>query len=85
MLSAIPGVREVFSGEAMQDNARYHYTWLVRFCHSALVDSYHQHPAYAAFNTKLLRTVSDKRVTIDFQTMQARAASVMPGTQQAQA
>ncbi len=85
VLSAIPGVREVFSGEAMQDNAKYHYTWLVRFCHPKLVDSYQQHPAYAAFNSKLLRTVSNKRVTIDFQTMQARAASVMPGFQEARA
>ncbi len=85
VLSAIPGVRKVFSGEAMQDNAKYHYTWLVRFCHPALVDSYHQHPDYVAFNAKLFRAASEQRVTIDFQTMQAKAASTVTGIQQARA
>ncbi len=85
VLSAIPGVREVFSGEAMQDNAKYHYTWLVRFCHPVLVDSYHQHPDYVAFNAKLFRAASEQRVTIDFQAVQAKTASAMPSIQQAQA
>jgi len=83
VLSAIAGVREVFSGEAMQDNAKYHYTWLVRFCHPALVDSYHRHPDYVAFNTRLLRATSEQRVTIDFQTLQATAAGAVQGDQQA--
>ncbi len=85
VLSAIAGVREVFSGEAIQDNAKYHYTWLLRFCHPALVDSYHQHPAYVAFNAKLFRAASEQRVTIDFQTVQAKTFSTMSGAQQASA
>ena len=30
VLSTIPGVREVFTGEAVQDAAKYRYTWLMR-------------------------------------------------------
>jgi fructose-bisphosphate aldolase class II len=85
VLSAIPGVREVFAGEAMQDNARYHYTWLVRFCHPALVDSYHRHPDYVAFNARLFRTTSEQRVTIDFQTLQTTVSGGAQGVQQARA
>jgi len=39
VLGAIPGVREVVTGKAVQENARYRYTWLVHFCHPAVIDS----------------------------------------------
>jgi len=85
VLAGIPGVREVFSGEAMQDNAKYHYTWLVRFCHPAVVESYREHPDYAAFNARLFRAAAEQRVTIDFQTIQAKNFNNLPGVQQARA
>jgi len=67
VLSAIPGVREVYSGEAVQADAPYRYTWLIRFCHPAVIDSYREHPAHVAFADNLFRPVAGKRISIDFQ------------------
>ena len=69
ILSAIPGVREVFTGEAVQKDAKYRYTWLVRFCHPAVIDSYREHPDHAAFADKLFRPVAGERISIDYQTI----------------
>jgi fructose-bisphosphate aldolase class II len=67
VLSAIPGVREVFTGEAVQDDAKYHHTWLVRFCHPAVIDSYREHPDHVSFADKLFRPVAGERISIDYQ------------------
>lgn len=70
VLSAIPGVRAVFTGEAVQTDASYRYTWLVRFCHPAVIDSYREHPAHIAFADNLFRPVAGKRISIDFQSVE---------------
>jgi len=67
VLPAIPGVRGVFTGEAMQDDAKYRYTWLVRFCHPAVIDSYREHPDHVTFADKLFRPVAGERISIDYQ------------------
>ncbi len=61
VLGAIPGVREVMTGEAIQEKAKYRYTWLVRFCHPAVIDSYREHPDHVAFSDKLFRPVAGGR------------------------
>ena len=66
VLSAIPGVREVFTGEAVQDDEKYRHTWLVRFCHPAVIDSYREHPAHVTFADKLFRPVAGERISIDY-------------------
>ena len=70
VLSAIPGVREVVTGRAVQEKAKYRYTWLVRFCHPAVIDSYREHPEHVAFADKLFRPVAGERISIDFQTVE---------------
>ena len=49
ILSSIPGVLEVVTGRAIQHDAMYRYTWLIRFCHSAVIESYRTHPEHVAF------------------------------------
>ena len=66
VLGAIPGVREVMTGKAVLENAKYHYAWLVRFCHPAVIDSYREHPDHVAFADKLFRPVAVDRISIDF-------------------
>ena len=66
VLSAIPGVREVFTGEAVQDDAKYRLTWLVRFCHPAVIDSYREHSDHVTFADKLFRPVAGERISIDY-------------------
>ena len=70
VLAAISGVREVFTGEAVKDDAKYRYTWLVRFCHPAVIDSYRAHPAYVAFADKRFRPVAGERISIDYQALE---------------
>ncbi|MEJ2060487.1 MAG: class II fructose-bisphosphate aldolase family protein [Gammaproteobacteria bacterium] len=55
ILSTIPGVREVGSGKVMRDDGLCRYSWLVRFCHTAAVASYREHPDYVSFVSQRLR------------------------------
>lgn len=66
VLGRIPGVREVFTGDAVQEEARYRHTWLVRFCHPAVIDSYREHPDHVAFADGWFRPVAGDRVSIDY-------------------
>jgi len=70
VLSTIPGVRRVFTGEAMKDRATYRYSWLVRFTSREVIDSYREHPAHKAFANHLFRPHAGERISIDFQETQ---------------
>lgn len=69
VLSSIPGVLEVVTGQAVKSDADYRYTWLVRFCHPAVIDSYRDHPLHAAFADNQFRPVAGGRISIDYQTI----------------
>jgi len=69
LLGSIPGVRDVFTGEALQKDAKYQYTCLLRLCHPAVVDHYQQSPIYRDFVNRLLRPAAGSCVNIDFQTL----------------
>ncbi len=66
VLSSIPGVREVITGRAVKQDAKYRYTWLVRFCHPAVIDSYRDHPSHVAFADQYFRPVAGDRISIDY-------------------
>ena len=67
VLARIPGVREVTTGTAIKKDADYRFTWLVRFCHPAVIDSYRDHPLHVDFADNHFRPVADKRISIDYQ------------------
>lgn len=67
LLSTIPGVQRVDIGQAILSNAQYRYTWLVRFCHPKVIDSYRDHPVHVAFANELFRPVASDRISIDYQ------------------
>jgi fructose-bisphosphate aldolase class II len=67
VLSAIPGVRNVFTGAAVKDSAGYRYCWLVRFAHPSVIESYRQHPDHVAFADKLYRPLVSGSISIDYQ------------------
>jgi len=67
VLAAIPGVREVFAGEAIKTDAGYRYCWNVMFCHPAVIDSYREHPAHVSFADTRFRPVAGDRISIDYQ------------------
>ena len=66
VLSRIPGVRRVFTGTAIQTDAAYRYSWVIRFCHPAVIDSYRDHPDHAAFADRWFRPVAEDRITTDY-------------------
>jgi fructose-bisphosphate aldolase, class II len=68
VLSAIPGVREVFTGNAVQDNANYRHCWVVRFTDRSVIDSYRDHPDHQHFATTHFRPYAGGRVSIDYET-----------------
>ena len=70
VLSPIPGVREVFTGEAVREDAAYRYSWLIRFCHPAVIDSYREHPDHKAFADNIFRPVAGDRVSIDYRAVE---------------
>ncbi|MCU7843338.1 MAG: ketose-bisphosphate aldolase [Candidatus Thiodiazotropha sp. (ex Monitilora ramsayi)] len=70
VLSQIPGVRAVFTGDAVQQGAQYRFSWLVRFCHSAVIDSYRDHPDHIAFADNLFRPIAGDRISIDYRAVE---------------
>lgn len=55
VLGAIPGVRAVSAGAALRRDGVCRYSWRVRFCHSAAVESYREHPDYVEFAARQSR------------------------------
>ena len=70
VLSAIPGVREVVTGRAVSEDAPYRYSWLIRFCHRAVIEHYRAHPDHVAFADGWFRPVAADRITIDFECLE---------------
>ncbi|MEJ2388561.1 MAG: ketose-bisphosphate aldolase [Chromatiaceae bacterium] len=69
VLGAIPGVREVVTGEAVAEGAAYRYCWNVRFCHPAVIDSYRDHPHHLRFADTVFRPAAADRLSIDFRVL----------------
>jgi fructose-bisphosphate aldolase class II len=66
VLARIPGVRRVFTGDAVQEGAAYRHCWVVRFSDPGVIDSYREHPAHQAFADQRFRPHAGGRVSIDY-------------------
>jgi fructose-bisphosphate aldolase, class II len=66
VLGTIPGVRRVFTGDAVTTDAKYRHCWLVRFASEAVIANYRDHPAHRAFADSHFRPVAGDRVSIDY-------------------
>lgn len=66
LLSTIPGVRRVDIGYSVLAEAKFKFTWLVRFCHENVIASYRDHPVHVAFANDLFRPVAADRISIDY-------------------
>ena len=67
VLGSIPGVRRVFTGHAVQDNAAYRHCWVVRFAGRPVIDSYRDHPDHGHFADSRFRPYAGARLSIDFE------------------
>ena len=67
ILSQIPGVREVFTGEAMKENSKYSFCWSVRFTHKAALESFREHEGFDTFLKNQLSANASDLTCIDYQ------------------
>lgn len=67
VLSSIPGVTEVFTGHAVQQDAGYQHCWVVRFTDRSVIDSYKYHPDHQRFADERFRPFAGGRVSIDYE------------------
>lgn len=67
VLADIPGVRRVFTGHAVQDDAEYRHCWVIRFAARPVIDSYRDHPDHRRFADQRFRPFAGGRVSIDFE------------------
>ncbi len=67
ILSQIPGVREVFTGEAMEEKNKYQFCWSVRFTHKDALDSFREHQGFDSFLKKQFNPNVRDLISIDYQ------------------
>lgn len=80
ILSRIPGVRRVFTGNAVTDHAKFQHCWLVRFASAEVVASYRDHPDHVAFANEKFRPMADDRISIDYVAVESMAEAVSEPT-----
>jgi fructose-bisphosphate aldolase class II len=81
VLATIPGVRQVFAGQALNGSGQYRYCWRVQFASAAVVDSYRDHPVHVHYADSYFRPNAGDRVTVDFAPLvTARSEHDRPGT-----
>ena len=66
-LAKIPGVRAVIAGKSINDNSKYAYTWLIRFCSREVVEYYKEHPVHKSFADHYFRPSARDRITSDYE------------------
>lgn len=66
VLARIPGVRRVFTGDAVTPDAHYRHCWLVRFSGEPVIASYREHPLHKAFADQRFRPLAGDRISIDY-------------------
>ena len=67
VLDRIPGVRATWSGRALKSDASYRWCWLIRFTHTAVIDSYRDHPDHVAYADNHFRPIAGDRISIDYE------------------
>jgi hypothetical protein len=66
LLGSIPGVRDVRTGRAAAENARYRYGWFMRFAAPAVIESFNKHPVHVAFADGHFRPIAKDRLTTNY-------------------
>jgi fructose-bisphosphate aldolase class II len=78
LLSEIPGVRDVFAGQTIQQDAKYQLCWIIRFAHKTVMQHYREHPNHITFNERLFRPYVGTRISIDYEDSTAKTPDINP-------
>ena len=66
-LAKIHGVRAVIAGKSIQEDSRFAYTWLIRFCSSEVVEFYKNHLLHKQYADNFFRPQARERITTDYE------------------
>ena len=67
LLSNIPGVRGVFTGEAIKQDEQYRLCWLVHLANKKAMKNFREHPDYIKFSKNIiLRSHAENLLSIDY-------------------
>ncbi|MDH5393490.1 MAG: class II fructose-bisphosphate aldolase [Gammaproteobacteria bacterium] len=66
LLLQIPGVREVFTSEAVEENSKYRFCWSVRFTHKAALESFRSNNNFDAFLKQQFKPNVSDYISIDY-------------------
>ena len=67
ILSEIPGVRQVFTGNVVQEDGNYRHCWVVLFTDRSVIDSYRVHPDHQHFADTHFRPYAGGRISLDYE------------------
>ena len=66
ILLNIPGVREVFTGEAMEENSKYRFCWSVYFTHKAALESFQSDQKFESFLKQRFKPAVSDSMSINY-------------------
>lgn len=66
-LIAIPGVRNIRAGRAIQSDGKYRYCWLISLSSQSAVEVYRNHPDLLHFSNKVFWPVATDRIELDME------------------
>lgn len=66
VLAEVPGVRQIFAGQAVDPDARFQHAWVVRFVDAGVIPYWRDHPLHTGFADGMFRPLAADRLTIDF-------------------
>ncbi len=66
ILLNIPGVRNVFVGETMQEKTKYRFCWMIHFTHKSALQSFHEHQGFSDFLRKKFTPRVNDLLSVDY-------------------
>jgi fructose-bisphosphate aldolase class II len=70
-MRAIPGVRNIRIGRALQQDGKYQYCWLVTLASESAIEIYQNHQVQQSFSHKLFLSVATDWISQDFSEIEA--------------
>jgi fructose-bisphosphate aldolase class II len=76
-MQAIPGVRNIRIGKALQADGKYHYCWAVTLSSQSAIEVFQNHAAQQSFARKVFLSVATEWIALDFAEIPPPTASRM--------
>ncbi len=67
IISGIPGVRNIFTGDATLERSQYRFCWLVQFTDKVALNNFKEHHEFNQYLNNKLRPIASDIVNIDYE------------------